>query len=466
MKKRLVLFLCALLCVQSMVFAIDIDSLVESAVANSDSIEKLRITKENSLVSSQLADLEDETKVSVSSGTLLVQKDSFSMNPSVNVSLGGLDDDLSVDFGVANSTFIGFGNELKSSTVTPSASVSKTFDLSSFVDERDSISKTINALQRELNYSKGVLEFENGVINDVLSIIQTTISIETSQRELDRRQRNYESDIALGVINEGSLSDMKAQMELSKLSTSLENSKTQLETAKRNFYNDYGIAYEDVDSVREAVLDVVASSEGNTSVMVSKLNLDKTQQELDAKTGDTGETLRLSSSLETPVTFSSGTDAKASVSGNVGAMISGSNYSVSATANAKYDGSFTPSLTIQGTWSNRTDRKATDLEVLTLENDLIVAQMNYDSAKQSYDDTVRALSIEVQNHRATVEAFEVEAKYNKMILEYTTTLYEKGMASDSELSDAQAAVSKDDANRIVYALQALVLENRIKINEL
>ncbi len=449
-----------------MVFAIDIDSLVESAVANSDSIEKLRITKENSLVSSQLADLEDETKVSVSSGTILVQKDSFSMNPSVNVSLGGLDDDLSVDFGVANSTSIGFGNELKSSTITPSASVSKTFDLSSFVDERDSISKTINALQRELNYSKGVLEFENGVINDVISIIQTTISIETSQRELDRRQKSYESDIALGVINEGSLSDMKAQMELSKLSTSLESSKTQLETAKRNFYNDYGIAYEDVDSVREAVLEVSASSEGNTSVMVARLNLDKAQQELDAKTGDTGETLKLSSSFETPVTFSNGADAKASVSGNVGARISGSNYSVSATANAKYDGSFTPSLTIQGTWSNRTDRKATDLEVLTLENDLIVAQMNYDSAKQSYDDTVRTLSIEVQNHRATVEAFEVEAKYNKMILEYTTTLYEKGMASDSELSDAQASVAKDDANRIVYALQALVLENRIKINEL
>lgn len=466
MKKRLVLFICALLCVQSVVFAIDIDSLVDGAVANSVSIEKLGITKENSLASSQLADLEDETKVSVSSGTVLLQKDSLSMSPSVNVSLGGLDDDLSVDFGVANQTSIGFGNELKSSTVTPSASVSKTFDLSSFVDERDSITKTINALQRELNYSKGVLEFENGVINDVISIIQTTISIETSQRDLERRQKNYESDIALGVINEGSLSDMKTQMELSKLSTSLENYKTQLETAKHSFYNDYGIAYEDVDSVREAVLDVVSSSDGNTNVMISKLNLDKAQQELDAKTGGAGETLRLSSSLETPVTFSSGTDAKASVSGNVGAEISGSNYRVSATANAKYDGSFSPSLTIQGTWSNRTDKKATDLEILTLENDLIVAQMNYDSAKQSYDDTVRSLSIEVQDFKATIEAFEVEAQYNQRILEYTTTLYEKGMASESELSDAKAAVAKDDANRIVYALQALVLENRIKINEL
>lgn len=101
-----------------------------------------------------------------------------------------------------------------------------------------------------------------------------------------------------------------------------------------------------------------------------------------------------------------------------------------------------------------------------MENDLIVAQMNYDSAKQSYDDTVRSLSIEVQDFKATVEAFEVEAQYNQRILEYTTALYEKGMASESELSDAKATVAKDDANRIVYALQALVLENRIKINEL
>ena len=90
------------MCVQSVVFAIDIDSLVDGAVANSVSIEKLGITKENSLASSQLADLEDETKVSVSSGTVLLQKDSLTMNPSVSVSLGGLDDDLSVDFGVAN----------------------------------------------------------------------------------------------------------------------------------------------------------------------------------------------------------------------------------------------------------------------------------------------------------------------------------------------------------------------------
>ena len=148
MKKRLVLVLCAFLCVQSVVFAIDIDSLVDGAVANSVSIEKLGITKENSLASSQLADLEDETKVSVSSGTVLLQKDSLTMNPSVSVSLGGLDDDLAVDFGVANTTSIGFGNELKSSTVTPRASVSKTFDLPSFVDERDSIAKGAELFQR------------------------------------------------------------------------------------------------------------------------------------------------------------------------------------------------------------------------------------------------------------------------------------------------------------------------------
>lgn len=476
MKKRLFVCFCALLCAVSAAFAVDIDVLVNGALENSGTIRNLEVTKENSSLSAQMGDLSDETKVTVDTGSITLEKGAssatssdqavLSMQPSVTVSVAGLGDDTSLELGVSNSSTFRLGDGTTSSTLTPNARFEKSFDLSGFVDGRDDIVKQTNALQRELSYAKGVLEFKNSVINSVISIMNTTVSIETTRRNLESSQRKYESDISLGVINEGSLSDMKTQMELSKLQSSLDSYETQLETLKRSFYNDYGVAYEDVDFVRDAVLDVVSSSDGNTTVAIARLNLEKARQNLDAKT-IVGDSLKISSSLQAPVVFSSGSDTTASVKAGVGAEISGSNYAVSASANAGYDGStLTPSLTISGRWSNKTNAKASDLEILTLENDLILAQMSYDSALQNYDDTVRSLSIEVQDLRTQTDAFEIETQYNRRILEYTTQLYEKGMASQSEMDDAKASVAVDDANRIVYALKALVLENRIRINEL
>ena len=65
-----------------------------------------------------------------------------------------------------------------------------------------------------------------------------------------------------------------------------------------------------------------------------------------------------------------------------------------------------------------------------------------------------------------MEQFEVSADYDLRILERVNEMFSLGLVTRREVEDAQLAVDADKIQRLINAIDALVIENRIAINQL
>ena len=65
-----------------------------------------------------------------------------------------------------------------------------------------------------------------------------------------------------------------------------------------------------------------------------------------------------------------------------------------------------------------------------------------------------------------MEQFEVSADYDLRILERVNEMFSLGLVTRREVEDAQLAVDADKIQRLINSIDALVIENRIAINQL
>ena len=72
----------------------------------------------------------------------------------------------------------------------------------------------------------------------------------------------------------------------------------------------------------------------------------------------------------------------------------------------------------------------------------------------------------LEDYENTLSQFEVSATYNALIYTSTQKMHDSGLATDRELDDAKMKVDSDKIQRMIYMINALVLENNIAINEL
>ena len=92
---------------------------------------------------------------------------------------------------------------------------------------------------------------------------------------------------------------------------------------------------------------------------------------------------------------------------------------------------------------------------------VVLDGMPYDNAVSSYKNEVASLKSDISSHQSDVSQFEVSANYNRLILERTQQMYDKGIVTLRELEDARLNVEKDENQAMIYRINALVLENRI-----
>ncbi|MBQ5391872.1 MAG: hypothetical protein IIU44_05835, partial [Spirochaetales bacterium] len=78
-----------------------------------------------------------------------------------------------------------------------------------------------------------------------------------------------------------------------------------------------------------------------------------------------------------------------------------------------------------------------------------------------YKNDVASLKADISSHLSDISQFEVSANYNRLILERTQQMYDKGIVTLRELEDARLNVEKDENQAMIYRINALVLENRI-----
>ena len=478
MNKKQILVIMLVICACSGVYAMSADDIVNKAVSGSITIRTLEINRENTILSRQIDDAEEGVSVTVSSGDVTVRKENtdtvkalrspaFELSPYAEVVLPE-HDDTTVSFKLQDSTKI-YKDGDTSTTLTPSASYRQIVSLDSFTDSRKDVTKRMNQLKQDISYQKSVLQFKNSVLQNMVLILQTQSSIISQETTYNRLVSDYDTNIASGDITKDGLKDLQARMKIESARVALENSRTKLSKQLQSFRDSFGFDFETPDSVRDAVLEFEEQKYGNTEVLLAELALNLANQEVEIATGTTNK-LTLGANASVPVTMKKDSSVTAEVDASVSGTITGSNYSVGARAGGTYnaynDNEIYPYITLTGTWHNKTTVTTDDLNVQTLKNKVTLAQIDYDNTLSDYRDECANLRTSIEEHLTDVDQLEVSADYDLKILERVREMYDIGLVTGRDVEDAQIAVDSDNIQKMILAINALIIENNIAINQL
>ena len=444
--------------------ALSADDLVQKAMENSTTIRTLSINRENTILNRQISDVEPTMSVTISSGNVTVQKEEvgksiFMMSPYATITLPEKNDS-TLTFKLSNVTrFYKSGDSYVS--FTPDVTYSKLIKLDSYFDTREDITKLSNQISQDISYQKSLIQFQNSFLQSLSAIIQSEISIKSSRLSYERLVQDRETSLASGDITPDSLKDLQSQMRVDSTRVALESLEKKHADLLKSFRENYGFDYERPDSVRDADLSIEALESGNSTVLLSDMSLQIAKQAVDVASG-TSTKLQLGANTNMTMIQTNGNDLNTTVNGSVSGTISGSNYSIGAEAGADYrSDELFPYVTIRGTWSNKKTTQTDALTLQSLQNKVILAQIDYDNAVQSYKNEVASLKSDVSNHLSDLSQFEVSSNYNRLILERTQQMYDKGIVTKRDLEDAQLSVEKDEVQAMIYKISALILENRI-----
>ncbi len=444
--------------------ALSADDLVQKAMENSTTIRTLNINRENTILNRQISDVEPTMSVTISSGNVTVQKEEvgksiFMMSPYATITLPEKNDS-TLTFKLSNVTrFYKSGDSYVS--FTPDVTYSKLIKLDSYFDTREDITKLSNQISQDISYQKSLIQFQNSFLQSLSAIIQSEISIKSSRLSYERLVQDRETSLASGDITPDSLKDLQSQMRVDSTRVALESLEKKHADLLKSFRENYGFDYERPDSVRDADLSIEALESGNSTVLLSDMSLQIAKQAVDVASG-TSTKLQLGANTNMTMIQTNGNDLNTTVNGSVSGTISGSNYSIGAEAGADYrSDELFPYVTIRGTWSNKKTTQTDALTLQSLQNKVILAQIDYDNAVQSYKNEVASLKSDVSNHLSDLSQFEVSSNYNRLILERTQQMYDKGIVTKRDLEDAQLSVEKDEVQAMIYKISALILENRI-----
>lgn len=445
-------------------FALSADDIVAAALENSATVRTLDINRENTILSRQIADADSGATVSLSTGEVTVQKEGtgnpvFTMGPSATVTLPEFDDS-TISFGLSNVTRI-YRSGDSTVTFTPDASYRRTIDISSYTDTREDITTLSSRISQDVSYEKSLLQFRIGVLQSIATIMQSELTVKSGRITYERLVADRNTALSSGEITEGSLADLQSLMAIESRRIALESAEGKLDDLLKTFVSNYGIGYRKPDTVRDADLTVAEREDGNVTVLLAEMNLEIAQQALDAATGSTTR-LQIGANASAPMTLTNGKDLNTVVNGSVSGTITGTNYSVGAKAGATYrSDELYPYITVTGTWSNKKNSDTDELTIRSLRNKVILAQIDYDNALETYRSDLAALRTSVSSHLSDVAQAEVSARYDSLILERKQEMYDNGLITDRDLEDARLAVESDEVQAMVNALNALVLESRI-----
>ncbi len=456
-------------------WATDYSVILQKATENSPEMRNAELTYQNSLLTQQQNDLDDSVKVTVStgepgisipfqsthevetiSGGVRQSNTELSLTPTVEVVLPN-------DGQTTIKATSGLGFQYADGSyyrVEPGISVSHTFDLTGFdSDLATSISNARSSLLSEQTWQNAILSFENNsVLTSIRTIVQAEQQLAEAKYNLSKAEKTLSDDLQLGNITEGSVSYQQKVNEINFQKNNIAAYEEKIAVAGEQYTTLTGLVWDGVENLPSPDLSFQILEGGNTSVILAQMDVQLAEQAIAEKKHELNPSgIKLSG--EVSGTLSS-EDNKAS--GNVGLHYSAGNWSVGGYFSGDYDkATFTPSMTISGSWTNKTTKRSDDLALQKLNNDLISAQNDLTQARTDYIQSAQALQIDIMNHNFTLQQAAANRTYLANNLDYVQTMYDEGLATEQQLTDAQKELEWADVTDKVNTIDGLILQNRI-----
>ena len=142
---------------------------------------------------------------------------------------------------------------------------------------------------------------------------------------------------------------------------------------------------------------------------------------------------------------------------------SAKNFSTGASVslNISDTGKVTPTLTISGSWSNN-QSSSDKIIVQSLENSVTIAQFNYQEALLDYQIKANQLENDILSYRLDIERYKESVALRNQSLVQIKEAFEMGLVTQTDVDKALLDVELIKYETKINALQALILENKIK----
>ena len=455
--------------------ALPLTAIVERALTESARMQDLELTKRDTLLRIGLTQAEDGVGIAVS-GDLTTTVDFAA--PSATLRSSGINatvvlpNDGKTSIQVSTGA-LSYAPSSSNYSVSPSVRASHTITYGLTTDNRKSLNNRQTEIMATSTYDSSRVNYTTSLYTQIATILDNEKNIKKTTKELADSKRTLEQNLTLNLVREGSLIHRASQQAIGSKETTLEALNAARELYLRQFKNLAGFEWEGVDEIPEPNRLFNPDMKKNSSLTLKGLALDLAKEDLalekakytNTSLGVVGSIGYATSKL---TTMAGKTDYEndLTVKGSASFGPTNQQYSISAGVTASYDfenNTFSPSLTIGGSWSNNPSSYSEGLQLQQLENAVLTAELAYRTAVDEFNQSVVSIQNSIASYLMNYSLLLESMAYNQETLEQQQDLFGRGLATAQDVEDAQFTVDLDAYTLHSSLLEGLKLENQIKI---
>lgn len=465
--------LCLVLSTTVPLMALPLGDLISQALAKSTSMQNLEYSKQKALLTVGLNQVEDELGIAVSSGEVTAtysdSTNSYIFNTSGVNTTFTLPNDGKTTINVSSGA-IGLDAPYSYYSISPSVSASHTLTYGYTADNRKNLLNRQTEVLALSSYESSKLTFTTNLYTQIDSLLENEKSIKQTEKELSDLRTSLEQNLSLKLIRQESLAYQAQEQAIRMKEATLTNLQSTRELLLRQFSLLAGFAWEGVEEIGEPDLTFVSNPMGNSNVSLKALDLDLAKEDLALKKAEfTNASVKLGGMLgvysSNIVSIKDPTLSHEKINAAGSVTYTANQFQVSGKLDGTYNTvvkTFTPSLTLSGSWNNNATLASDSLTLQKLENEVLIAELAYQTALNDYLQSAATLESNIAGWNMAYALQRQSTEYNLALLKQQQTLFEKGLATKADVDDAAFTVEIDTYTLSTTLLDGLKLQNQIR----
>ena len=457
------LMLALLLCVPSVLHALPYADIIEAA-ENGPEAEGAELAYEAGLISVAQAALDDTADYSISfaADPLSEMDDGILRISELSFTAILPDDDTTITASIPS----GLRYDGRGAVLSPSASISHTFDWGHDDDRLRDLQTEALRLSVERQYGTDILSIRRSVISLISDLISNERELLSSQEELRDIDREINDSLKLGIITEGSIVYEELMLERKRAEDSIGIGKREKEELLLRFRTLTGLEWDGADDIPEPIFPDVLSAEVSSVVSEAELELLIAEEDVLLEESDQNpRRLTIGGSAGGNAEVAEGLYSITGIredpiylEGTIG--WEGDDWSVSASGGGRWDYrfDFNPSLSLAASWHSGTS-ESDELRLRSLRNTARIRSDDYYDARRSFDEDKEDIWGRMLSWQREMAELEAETDYRNALYEMILVKYERGLATGEDVHDAELDIRLLDFDRDILLLEGLLLQN-------
>ncbi len=457
------LMLALLLFVPSVLHALPYADIIEAA-ENGPDADGAELAYEAGLISVAQSALDDTVDYSISfaADPLSEMDDGILHISELSFSAILPDDDTTITASIPS----GLRYDGRGAVLSPSASISHTFDWGHDDDRLRDLQTEALRLSVERQYGTDILSIRSSVISLISELISNERSLLSSQEDLRDIDREINDSLKLGIITEGSIVYEELMLEKKRAEDSIGIGEREKEELILRFRTLTGLDWDGADDIPEPVFPDVLSAEVSSAISEAELELMIAEEDVLLEESDQNpRRLTIGSSAGGNAEVAEGLysitgtrEDPIYLEGTIG--WEGDDWSVSASGGGRWDYrfDFTPSLSLSASWHSGTS-ESDELRLRSLRNTARIRSDDYYDARRSFDEDKEDIWGRMLSWQREMAELEAETDYRNALYEMILVKYERGLATGEDVHDAELDIRLLDFDRDILLLEGLLLQN-------